>query len=444
MREQKWFQRLKYQISPLFSGRGYRFSKENDHFYQKTMKRFGEWNKKLRDKHKILNEMADDGKDIQVIGIMDGYRGQNPAAMKRIVDHVASLWQAYIEPTFREQLAIAQNKLTDLENFLNYLKEKKSALVDNQRVVNADNYVNSKHYNLILGLGYLIISTLLILADFPLSIKVVKEGFQITNDFESRILALGIVLVTIYFKVFYDEYIGNSIPKSLLKKRIGFILGNKPEVDLSGSLEDRNAKQSRAIKLGVKLIILTLLVVTLWSMGQFRSEYMAISPATSGTFSHLMTSGNTTNLFILLSITFPIIGGICASLGINSLQNVLDKYSLALRLWVLQLRIQRHEKRKSAVQGLILSCEENLHWVRKDGDFIKESSAYFFSSYLHGFEWGLNEKLPNDFYDAAMVMRVQHSKIQSTRIFYEEMAKSTKDSAALHSLFFPNQIKQIS
>jgi hypothetical protein len=178
-------------------------------------------------------------------------------------------------------------------------------------------------------------------------------------------------------------------------------------------------------------------------MGHFRSEYMSLSPDTTGTFAGLMKSENTTNLFILLSIMFPVIGGICASLGINSLQNVLDKYRLVFRLWILQLRIQWYEKRKSTVQGGIKSCEENLSWVHKDQGFIEKSSAYFFSSYLHGFELGLNQKLPDDFFNTAMVMRVQHSKIQSTRIFYEEMAKSTKDSAALHSLFFPNQTKQI-
>lgn len=430
-----WFTRIKNSVNKLFSPGSYSFSKENDEFYQKTMKRFGEWNfskKNLRDKQKILNEIADDGKDIQIIGIMDGYRGQNPGRMNRIVGNVAALWQSFIESTFTHELEIANSKREKIKSHFKDLKKRRRRLRKHQKAINSHYNLNSKNYSLILGLVYVTISVLLIRADFPLSIDVVQQGFGIEDDQNSVDLALGIVLITIYFKIFYDEYLGTSILKTLLNSKRENILGEGNNADDNEISEAKRIKRRRFV---AKAGILTLLIVTLYYMGDFRSEYMGIDPndgskssvANKPAYYELMKSSTSKHLFILLSIMFPVIGGICASIGVNMLQNKFDRIRIWVHLLILQKRIARTKNHLSVAKGIVKTCQNNVKWVSPEGNFTEDCTAYFFSYYLHGYEWGMRIRMPDEFYDVAEHMRTYEAKINATEIYFAQMVKSNEN-----------------
>ncbi len=430
-----WFARIKRIVNNLFTSRGYSFSKENDEFYKKTMKRFGEWNfskKNLRDKQKILNEIADDGKDIQIIGIIDGYRGQNPGRMNRIVGNVAALWQSFIESTFTHELEIANSKREKIKSHYKNLKKRRRRLRKHQKAINSHYNLNSKNYSLILGLVYVTISILLIKADFPLSIDVVQQGFGIEKDKDSFDLALGIVLITIYFKIFYDEYLGTSILKTLLNGKRENILGEGNNADDAEISEAKRIKRRRLI---AKVSILTLLVVTLYYMGEFRSDYMGIDPndgsksavANKPAYYEIMKSTTTKHLFILLSIMFPVIGGICASIGVNMLQNKFDRIRIWTHLLILQRRIAHAKNHLSVARGIVKTCQNNVKWVSPEGNFTEDCTAYFFSYYLHGYEWGMRIQMPDEFYEVAEHARTHEAKINATETYFAQMIKSANN-----------------
>lgn len=318
--------------------------------------------KKVYDKQAILNGITEDGKELREVGERDGWRGLTPVALVRITKNVASLWRSFVQNSFRQKHIIAKGQQADAELRYNAVLEKISILNKHRTFIDTHYKYSSKNYSLILGLGYLFVAVLLIVADFPLAAKTAQEGFDLHED-SANLVAIGMVLMTVYIKIMYDEYLGNSLQKELIHKRAQNVLG---EGNVATTEELLEAKKVRLIKLRVKLLILTILLTTICVLGVFRFGFLEANAEKTGELNiyyDAMKSAAGKYGFILISLIFPIIGGVCLSVGFTNIQNVLERFKVNFRLLILQ-RIQEKKLNQLLVaKGKVEECESNLEWV---------------------------------------------------------------------------------
>lgn len=434
-----WFQKVFTSLKDLSLGKRKTSTEtDNSHHYLQKFENVGEWKfpkNRLHDKQALMNKITEDGKELQKAGIADGAEGLNPIAMKRITQNIASLWQSLIESSFQHKLIISKGKRTDIQSHYDSLKENEKSLNDHKSVIDTHYKYNSKNYSLLYGAIYIIIAVLLLMADFPLSMQTAKEGFQLTDE-EASSIALGMVLMTVYFKVIYDEYLGNSVQKLLLKKRAENLLG---EVNTATEKEIKTAKSIRIIKLIIKLVILSLLIITICTLGVFRFGFLEADANHEGEaniYYHAMKSISGKYSFIFISIIFPIIGGVCASLGFSNLRNVWDRRSIRKRMKRAQSKKEKTLKKLLIANGTVEECENNLEWVNESDNFLTDCSAYFFSSYLHGYDKGIRQNIPEDFFEAAIHLRNKHVAMTASDLFSQQITDKNLKKG-LYDSFFP-------
>jgi hypothetical protein len=196
------------------------------------------------------------------------------------------------------------------------------------------------------------------------------EGFfnhtmkVLTDNWEVVLFATGIAFCTIYIKVFYDDFIGSPL-ENLIKKasespraeyeeiflaesKRGATNDGEPNDDESVTAEKRAQVTKRFnrlwwVRFGVKLTVLIVLFVTIVVLGYFRYSVVRLeaenqkqfavqlanqtaSPNTSQLADNPVTIATTSPLVVfltysLLTLIFPIVSGICASLSLNSFHN---------------------------------------------------------------------------------------------------------------------------
>lgn len=168
-----------------------------------------------------------------------------------------------------------------------------------------------------LGLFYLVIAFVLFIADLPLSL-LAAEGIDIAGNYlalsdlsnllaavprswEAIAFATGIAALGLFFKFVADIFFK---PKYLGDRRI------------------------RGLSVALLLAIVGLVVMNLIFLAEVRSAQHALNAAIAARSATIQTWMDAAEMwghraFICLTLTLPILGGICASAGWSRLQNVL-------------------------------------------------------------------------------------------------------------------------
>lgn len=230
------------------------------------------------------------------------------------------------------------------------------------------------------GLIYLAVALVLILADIPLSLKLVADGFDwrteidgITFDllftrpvevmqklWEPALLAIGIALTAIFFKYYYEEFIVHRF-----RKQFG---SNKFIIIMSA--------------------VLVLSLCTIFVLGMFRSEVqnrlLQLQMGTSNVAAELFWSKPT---FILLTLLFPLVGAICFGYGFTILQNASQYYGLQFSQWRHRKRLNTISKRLQHSQAEKSTTEQDLNKY-SDSKYIEPMMASLKDLYLHGYNRG--------------------------------------------------------
>ncbi len=400
--KKNWFSRLASQIIPKKDEK-FTYFTVKDSNYEDTFDRIGKWKltkKNLYKKQAIIAQITQDASEFREIGETDGWRGLTPQAMEKITANIASLWKSFIESSFHHRKILAEGNQADYKTQYDNLVRIQDSLKNHKADIDEHYKNNSKQYSLFFGLLYIGAAIFLLIADFPLAVQSAQKGFNLNND-EAFWIATGLVMMTAYIKIIYDEYLGNSVKKTLESRREEINLGDEKPATTE---EIKAAKRIRAWQLISKLLILTLLVGTIITLGVFRFGFLQIDAGPTGNISKYANAIDSLSgkyAFILTSIIFPIIGGVCASVGFRNMRNVLDRFLIQVRIRLNQRKKKNAHKKKLIADGMVKECEENIKWVTDDLGFLKECANYFFSCYLHGYNRGINLRMPEDFYDVA-------------------------------------------
>ncbi len=261
-----------------------------------------------------------------------------------------------------------------------------------------------RNYSWILFFFYTFIAIALIIADIPLALKLIQEGFNLSGSTEEaktfpylfsdgkfwQIIALnwetvttaaGISLCTVYIKIFYDDFIGTPYANKMMTfKR--FVEDNKlqsnilTDEDMYDSINREN-RYKRIWKMGLAgFTVLAIVVLAL-----FRLEVAKEADAFDSSF----ISGAA---FVMITLLFPVIGGICLSHALTNAQNMIrlhgaqHKCTRSRKVYltaVAQYTIaqKRYEDMVAAEQRL---CDEDR--------MVNEYQGYLIAFYKRGFSTG--------------------------------------------------------
>ena len=403
--ELNWLQRIKSYFKRLVQRTETEPETDDEELYNRNYDRIGEWRfteVKLQSKQGIMNEITEDGKALRKTGFEDGVLGLHISSMQKITERIATLWQSFIESQFKQKLAEAEVRCADAQ--LNYDVQLQTcqSLIKYKRVSDTHYNLHSKEYSIWLGIFYLLVAIVLVMADFPLSMQMVTEGFIIDDGGESYLLATGIALMTVYIKIMYDQYFGNSLQNNMLNRRSENILG---EGNVATERELKHSRRIKAVQLAVKLLILFALLSTIIVLGRFRFEFLKIKPTTEiseEVRTIISGSGKAEWSFILITLILPLIGGVCASIGLSKIRNVKQRRRIERRLKKSLLKKEIALKVLVETKGQMTECSSHLSWASKEGDFITHHANYFFECYLHGYDRGLQESISENLYEAAV------------------------------------------
>ena len=287
---------------------------------------------------------------------------------------------------------------------------------------------NHKQFSLLLGFIYGFFALVLVLADIPLALELTRRGFNLKTDpnnaisdlflfgtqegfvfhfikvlasnWEVVLFATGVAFCTIYIKIFYDDFIGVPL-ENLIKKA-----SESPTADYEEFYLVRTDRSANNVAAGtpqeaannkkeitdrfnrlwwfrflVKLFVLIVLFSTILVLGYFRYSVVAVERVVD------IPAYVTFFTYSLLTLIFPIISGICASLSLNSFHN-----------WTERLKAgkQNSEARKAVIRAtdeFRVKEEEKernsgfINWL-SDAKTIEQLRDYLICCYESGYKFG--------------------------------------------------------
>jgi hypothetical protein len=313
------------------------------------------------------------------VGWTDGRLGHSSDPTEKLIlaDAVAKR-QGELRKARIEQ-ATAQAKVLAFQNHLESLNERLKDLRTYYGILSQRRSLHSSESSLPLGLMYFVFGIFLFLADVPLSLTLVAEGFRIPIKY--KIPELG---RTVYIsEIFSDpllvlKHLWEAVLLALGIALIGIIV--KFFVDAVVLRDDDDPPLSKRATVGLSLAFILFFVCTL-CLGQFRAAVRAAQPnAQPVTYENLA--------FILLTLTFPIAGGLCFSAGWRRLERAKTYYLTSRRLARLEKQQRQVFSDFSGASESVKVLEETLG---AGGDGLAISQAELKKNvYLHGYFRGRN------------------------------------------------------
>lgn len=355
------------------------------------------------DKLVVMDEIGSDAKSLEIMGEADGKIGQNPRSMQEICLQKALQWQGFLNAAFRNKHDDVKAKWEECKERLDTAIKKRNEDISYQNEIEKRYRFNARKFKRLSGILYVLLAITLLIADFPLSLQVTHHGFGISNKDlflgiinHNTLLALGIVLITFYIKVYYDEYLGDAISKTVSRFKRENLHGLEAYDDPN---DIKNAKRNWGIRFSVKLLILLLLFATIIVLGIFRHELMNES---NPEFPHTWSAKWS---FILISILIPVTSGVCSSIGVRRLHNYRERKQTQKQVKKSQKLIASLTKELSLLDSQQQVSQNDLEWCSDASGFVKNYSDYFISCYLHGYHRGARDQMPDDLFDFAHKMR---------------------------------------
>ena len=388
----------------------------------------------------MLSQLEDKEKNYVIQeGLNDGLLGKSQTGIKEIIlGNTQSLQNKLIEvadiniQTAQAQVEIWEKSSENAEETFQNQKEYHDLLDKEYKK-------DTAKFSLALGIVYLLIAFILILSDIPLALKLTQQGFDLDMDanhpvqalfqrpwevfqgnWEVFLLAIGIALCSVFVKIYYDEFISRPVDKVVdeLKRWRGL----ESEEDRNDALKLRK----RRYRIKTALLVFSMLSIALLGIFRFQTviqiekEKRAIQSVSSNMEFDFLSEGETptaesalpeasmgyhvTSLltFIFITLLFPMIGGVCASLGLNTIFNYRG----------LKEAKREREKAESQLEKTKSTLEKHkgevLRWnTKKDivtrPDYVENFSQGLYGLYNKKYEEGflsskreLNEEVEYD------------------------------------------------
>ena len=363
---------------------------------------FAELKSLSRDKSQLSKEITEmireNGINFRRTGHYDGAIGRKFGSIRDLAVVSINMIKDHVQTSFRGKKDAYETEMKVREEIHKKAKEIYNTQFESYKKLK--NYKDKfpKHHSILLFLLYLFIALFLIFADVPLALNLTERGFDlkssqdpnyvdfeiteffrypmivIQNYWEVFLISFGIALCTIYIKILYDELIGN--PSHTVVTRYKDI--PNVEEDEVGEIK-REDRRRRGIKLG----ILGLTLLTIVALGVFRFETLKNDPSND-----IGNSFFTQLTFILITLLFPVIGGICFSISLSNVQNVMNLWSASRKFKSKQRQYTKALEEFNTAQQKFHDIQGYLKDWDEEGVIAKNYVNFLVAAYNHGFEWG--------------------------------------------------------
>ncbi len=421
----------------------------------------------------VFPEMSDELR-MQIIGIMngswklgyvDGSIGQRQMTQAFFHTQAEQVRDRYLY--FLKGKSIpAKTQAEELKERFNMASKVLEQAQDYRNDASIRRQLYPRQYSRSLAAIYLAVAILLLLADIPLALMVTQLVFDlappdkwhditnlffrpkddycsgfflhiwlvITGNWQVTIMTIGVALCAIYFKIFYDDFMGYSVDKSIRQFRL-LSLHNRSK----DSTKEENQKEENRIRnlhyfrIIIKFLILGFTLFTIIHLGRVRAATESLQDAIKDQSSisvekSIPELGNTSDqplkniddkivkgredvhdkkklMFILLTILLPLIAGICFSLGMGNLHNRQES-GFAEKLY--SSKVDEHTKALTAHKEAQMHVSTYDSFIGKceSDSFVKNYAISFYHCYLHGYERGIINPLKQpDLYEHALKFR---------------------------------------
>lgn len=358
----------------------------------------------------ILSEIAESGEYFRKIGDVDGQYGVEEKSMHSIVRNAALRTRAYIETIFLGQRDGVKSELEAKQVLLDYAKKDfENEDANLEREIKAKQW-KPKSYFLFLGFLYVLIGVGLIYADVVISLKTGADIFELNDRYEELGMAIGIALCTIYIKIYFDLYFLPSIEKSVTTFKKENLPGCSDDIE-----EIKKIKRVWNYRLIFHTLLFILCITTIVFLGI--SRFNLIEPEIIKDLIELETikskdeyKRNIYNIlsFILVSLLFPLIGGICTAIGIHKIGNSIIIRKAKSQFNKSKERYNEAQKEVSLLNKRLNNYESYVSWCSVEGTFIADNTDFFYACYNHGYDYGFQKQTAQlDLYERAKQMRKQ-------------------------------------
>ncbi len=325
-------------------------------------------------------------------GYDDGKKELNPKLILNFSNFKAIQLQSYIQGVFKSKVSSLETTLKDKKLIYEIVEKDYHTQDKYVQTIEKKYRFEYKDFSLSMGILYIIFSMGFLIADFPLSNLIVGQGFEIESPIEVLLLTIGITLIGVYFKIWWDEYINPAVEKVVTKNAANNLDGFEELSDENQKKAIRTVKFYRYLRGLIKTIILLSSLACISVLGFFRyivylnetftAQGKPIPPALESIWA---VSG-----FLLISVLFPFLGGICLSIGADKIQNWRERRSAMKKLSKKEREKSNSLRAKEEAQKELDASNEYLKWCIST-DFIKNCQNLFTARYNRGYEIGFTE-----------------------------------------------------
>jgi hypothetical protein len=273
---------------------------------------------------------------------------------------------------------------------------------------------NPNSFSWLLAGVYLLAGCILLFADCVLTLNLIRiafdfdvppeEKFQLMklgteptwpilkHNWQVIFTSLGIALLSLYIKIFYDEYIGvTDGNEQLRRKHIIDIVNHEKQMNQKESGEkdviEQNLQKEINFKFRVRLIILlsTIILLGLLAALRYYAEIEQAKIIDSNAQSVFELHPITGLAIFMLTLLFPIVAGICFSLTLKVKQNTNGYTESDASLKEAKKMFDHSFEKHLQSQKRMLHAKATLdNWI-KNIDFLTNTKQYMISHYKTGY-----------------------------------------------------------
>lgn len=351
------------------------------------------------------------GDRLSEVGYEDGQSGQANTNIIVLAKTLVYNLRSQMVKRFTASLASATAELKGIEYQQSLAENLQQRKKDYYLFLEQEREIGPSKFSLFLAWFYSIIAIVLVAADIPLARSLTRVAFDL-KEWETWVLCLGIAFCTIIFKIIYDEFI--SSPLDTFASQLNHATNDEAYTDD----QKRRIRINQVIRISVKLAVLVFTIVTIYLLAKLR--FLAIGELTDSSNSIDSFSGLegfdpasivdssspfsknpslTILTFIVVTIIFPLVGGICMSMGLQIFNNRNSYKRAKVDFDSASQMFSDAAKKSTILVERIELAKKNIEYC-EDQEFETTYVEFFESRYSHGFRRGfigpIHEKLRPD------------------------------------------------